>query len=412
MRNRTVLISGAGIAGPTLAYWLARRGFQPTIVERATGLRSSGNPVDVRGPALDVAHRMGVMPQLRAADSKVTHMVFVNGAGRRVARVSLRFFSMGDDQREPEVPRADLAAILLHAVDGNAELVWNDSIASVTQDEAGVNVTFENGEPRRFDLLVGADGLHSAVRRLAFGPEADSVGHMGLYVATLPIGTPAGSDSEVTAYNTPGRMAAIHPSGGRAVAAFMFRSPMIAGLDHRDTALHKRLVAGAFADGAWRVPELLEYVDAADDLYFDSVSQVRLPRWSTGRIALLGDAASSLSLFGGGSTLAIAGAYTLAEELAATPEDHQAAYRRYEHRHRALVNPSLRGFSAAAALMVPATRRGILLRNAGARLIPAVSAIAALRRRLRPAGRCAAPVPHARPAEAHTTGRPPFAECR
>jgi 2-polyprenyl-6-methoxyphenol hydroxylase-like FAD-dependent oxidoreductase len=354
---------------------------------------------------------MGIMPQLRAADSNVTHMVFVDGAGRRGGRVSLQSFRRGDDRREPEVPRADLAAILLRAA-GDAELVWNDSIASIVPDGAGVDVTFENAEPRRFDLVIGADGLHSTVRRLAFGPEADFVGHMGIYVATLPIDAPVENDSEVMLYNTPGRLAVIHPSHGMPVAAFMFRSPLIAGLDQRNTALHKRLVADAFAGGAWRVPELLEDVDAAADVYFDSVSQVRLPQWSTGRVALLGDAASSLSLFGDGSTLAMAGGYTLAEELAATPDNHQAAFRRYERRHRTLVNPRVRGFNAGAAMMVPATRRGILLRNAAARLLPAVSMIAALSSRLRPAGRRAASAPQAQQDGEPAADRPPFAADR
>jgi 2-polyprenyl-6-methoxyphenol hydroxylase-like FAD-dependent oxidoreductase len=412
MRTRTVLISGAGVGGPTLAYWLARRGFQPTIVERATGLRSSGNPVDVKGPALEVAKRMGILPQLRAADSNVTHMVFVNGAGRRVARVNLRSFGMRDGEREPEVARADLATLLLRAVGDDSELVWNDSIASIDQDDAGVNVTFDNAEPRRFDLVIGADGLHSNVRRLAFGPEADFVRHMGLYVATLPVDAAVEDDSEVILYNTPGRLASIHPAHGRPVAAFMFRSPTIAGLDHRDTAQHKRLVADAFADDAWRVPDLLEEVDAAEDVFFDSVSLVRLPQWSTGRVALLGDAASSLSLFGDGSTLAIAGAYTLAEELAATPEDYQAAFCRYERRHRTLVDPRAKGFAAAAALMVPATGRGILLRNAGTRLIPASAAIASLARRLRPAGRRATSAPQAQSAGEFATDQPPYREGR
>ncbi|WP_433345055.1 FAD-dependent monooxygenase [Microtetraspora malaysiensis] len=385
MSNQTVLISGAGIAGSTLAYWLAQHGFRPTVVERAAGLRSSGNPVDVRGPAMKVVERMGLMPRLRAADSNVTDMRFVNAAGRHVGRINLRAFQMSEGDREPEVPRAELASILLEASSDDAEFLWDDTIVSLRQDKNGVNVTFDRAEPRRFDLVIGADGLHSAVRRLAFGPEADFVHHMGIYVATLPIDGPVDNDREVILYNAPGRMVSVHPSRGHAVAAFMFRSPALPGFDHRDTEQHKRLVTTTFADDSWRVPELLERVQAADDIYFDSVSQVRLLQWSSGRIAVLGDAASCVSLFGDGSTLAIAGAFTLAEELAAAHTDPETAFRRYESRHRTLVEPKLRGFGAATSMLIPATRRGIAVRNLATRLAPMMTAAGSLRRRLQPA---------------------------
>ncbi len=207
--------------------------------------------------------------------------------------------------------------------------MWDDTIVALSHDKDGVSVTFDRAEPRRFDLVIGADGLHSAVRRLAFGPETDFVHHMGICVATPPIDGPAYNDREVTLYNTPGQMVSVDPSRGHAVAAFMFRSPALPGFDHRYTEQHKRLVATT-SPAVPGGPELREQVQAAADIYFDSVSQVRLPQWSNGRIAVLGDAASCLSLFGDGSALAIAGAYTLAEELAASRTDPETAFRRYE----------------------------------------------------------------------------------
>ncbi|MCW2860805.1 MAG: putative oxidoreductase match, partial [Actinoallomurus sp.] len=182
MNDRTVLISGAGIAGSTLAYWLARHGFRPTVVEHARRMRSSGSPVDVRGPAVEVAERMGVLPRLRAAGTGVTGMRFVNAAGRRVGGVGMRVVQGAAG--EVEVPRGDLASILYEASRDHAEFVFDDSIATLEQDEQGVDVTFGHARPRRFDLVVGADGLHSAVRLLAFGPESGFVRHLGLFVAT------------------------------------------------------------------------------------------------------------------------------------------------------------------------------------------------------------------------------------
>lgn len=384
MPNRTVLISGAGIAGSTLAYWLARLGFRPTVVERAAGLRSSGNPIDVRGPALEVVSRMGLLPQLRAADSGVRGLRFVNGAGRTIGRIDTGVFQLSGE-REPEVPRAALASILLEASRPDVEFLWDDTIVTLDQDEAGVDVTFEHASPRRFDLVVGADGLHSTVRRLAVAPERQVVRHMGIYAATLPIDGPVDDQRHVTLYNVPGRLLSVHPSGGHALAAFIFRSPALAGFDHRDTEQHKQFVTSAFAGGGWRVPELLDRVREASDIYFDSVSQVRLSPWSKRRVTLLGDAASCLSLFGDGSTLAIAGAHTLAQELAAGRTDHAAAFDRYEARHRKLVEPKQRGFATAGALLVPATRPGLATRNLGFRVSTAMTAAGSLRRSFRPA---------------------------
>ena len=370
MNEQTVLISGAGVAGPTLAYWLARSGFRPTVVERAAALRSSGSPVDVRHRAAEIAGRMGIMPRLREASTDVTALKFVNDAGKRVGRVGMGALGNGSD--EVELPRNDLASILYKATRNDSEFVFHDSITSLTPDAGGVDVTFERGAPRRFDLVIGADGLHSGVRGLVFGPERGFVEHMGVYVATLPLPDPPADRTEIVMYNSPGRAVAVHPSRGHGIAAFMFRGKVMPGFDHRDTAQHKRMLADAYAGAGWRVPELLDQVREADDLYFDSVSRVRMDSWTRGRIALLGDAASCVSLFGDGSSLAMTGAFTLAESLAAA--GHETAFRRYEATHRKLVEPKQRGVPAAAALLIPATRRGIAARNLGTRLLPLVTA--------------------------------------
>ncbi|MGP3961084.1 FAD-dependent monooxygenase [Nonomuraea sp. 3N208] len=385
--NPTVLISGAGIAGTTLAYWLARHGFRPTIVERAAGLRSSGNPVDVRGPAVAVAERMGVMPRLRQAGTQVAAMSFVNGRGRQVGRVNMRALRQAAGSQEVEVTRTDLATILYEASEDSAEILFGDTMTALRQDGDGVDVAFGKAAPRRFDLVIGADGLHSATRRLAFGPESRFVRHMGLYVATMPLDGPAGNETDVVLHNAPGRMVALHPVHGRALAAFIFRHPAVQDFNQSDLAQHKRILADAYAGDAWRVPELLNQVRAADDLWFDSVSQVRIGSWANGRVALLGDAASSVSLFGDGSTLAMAGAYTLAEELAATPDDPHSAFARYERRHRILVDPRQGNVATAAALMVPATRAGVIARNLATRLWPAAAAASWLRKRITPSRR-------------------------
>ncbi|NUP07560.1 MAG: monooxygenase [Polyangiaceae bacterium] len=381
MGNRTVLISGAGVAGPTLAYWLARHGFHPTLVERAGALRSSGSPVDVRGPAVAVAERMGIMGALRDAATDVSDLIFVDRAGKRVGRIDMRAFQGAGGRVEVEIPRGDLASILFEASRASAEILFGDSIVALTQDEGGVDVTFERGPCRRFDLVIGADGLHSAVRRIAFGPERELAEHMGMYVATCPLPGSNENPREVVMYNEPGMAVAIHPSRGRALAFFMVRSPELASFDSNDVEGNKRFLADALASAGWRVPDILRRVASSDELYFDSVSRVRVPRWSNGRIALLGDAASCVSLFGDGSSMAIAGAYTLAEALAAAPNDHRAAFARYEAEHRKLVDPKQRNATTAASLLMPSTRWGIAARNLATRLWPLGAAASWLQRR-------------------------------
>ncbi|SNQ51805.1 putative oxidoreductase (Partial match) [Frankia canadensis] len=392
MSNRTVLVSGAGIAGTTLAYWLAWHGFRPTVVERGLWQRASGNPVDVRGQALRVAERMGITARLRAARTNVSGMRFVDAAGNTVGRINLRALARSTGGQDVELPRGALAAILQEASADHAEFVFGDSVAGIAQDDNGVEVTFEHGRPRRFDLVVGADGLHSAVRGLAFGPERNYARHLGLYLATVPFAGPAAHhEREVVMHNTPGRAVALHPTSDGQTAFFAFRRPELADFNHRDIEQHRLLLAAAFGTGSWRTPELLARAYAAEDLYFDAVSQVQMPSWSSGRVTLVGDAACCVSLFGDGSSLAMAGAFALAEELAATPNDHRAALRRYEGRHRRLVDRRHRGVDQASHLLIPATWTGIRARNAATRLWPAAAAAGWVGSRLAPGGLPLAP---------------------
>ncbi len=369
MGTRSVLVVGAGVAGSTLAYWLARHGMETTVVERGQGQRSSGSPVDVRGPALAVVEKMNLLAPLRQAATLATTLSVVDGRGQRIGWIPTQASAS-----DVEIPRSDLAAILARAGHDHAEFVYDDSVVALNDDGRGVDVTFERSAPRRFDLVAGADGLHSRVRRLVFGPEAQFVEHLGMYVATTTLDEPAADSQTVLLHNAPGRAVAVHPATGREIAAFIFRHGPLAHADDRDPQHHKQLVTAAYAGMGWRVPELLERVRATDDLYFDSVSRVRLDTWSQGRTVLVGDAASCTSLFGEGSSMAIAGAATLAEALAAEPSDPTTALRRYEHSHRRQLGRRQRGVALASHLLVPATRSGTITRNTALRLSPIIAA--------------------------------------
>lgn len=360
--RRTVLISGAGIAGATLAYWLVRHGFSITLVELSGRTRSSGAPVDVRAEALQIVAAMGVLPRLRAAATTTRRTVVVDHSGAPIAQLAAQnSVARGDTEADVELARPELAQTLLSTVTDDVEIILGDSIASVGQDDAGVDVSFESGLVGRFDLVVGADGSHSRTRRLVFGDQRRFVRHLGLYFGAMPVPGLPDPPADTQHYNVPGRSVTIHPVHGTPLAAFIFRSPAIKNFDHRNLDQHRQLIMQCFAGDRWRTPELLEYVRGPGDIYFDAISRTALPAWSSGRVGLVGDAASAVSLLGDGSTKAIIGGYTLAEELAST-HDHLLAFRRYQHRHQRRVAKTWQ-VHAAARFLVPATSIGIGIRN-------------------------------------------------
>jgi 2-polyprenyl-6-methoxyphenol hydroxylase-like FAD-dependent oxidoreductase len=357
-----VLISGAGVAGATLAALLGRAGHQVTVVERDQGTRSSGNPVDVRKGAYQVAEQLGVMSRLQDAATKVRELIFVDDAGRTLASVRTR-----QSDREVEVSRADLSEILVEAGRGDAEFLFDEMITQLHPDAGGVDVIFDRAAPRRFDLVVGADGLHSAVRRMAFGPEADFAEHLGMYVATAKLGIPMAREDTVIMYNEPGKAVALHPGTGSSGAFFLFRSH--ARIDHRDPAAARQLLTETYREVGWRTQELLSAYLAAEDVYFDSLSRIRMSSWSRGRVTLLGDAASCVSLFGDGSSSAMEGAATLAASLSALPQDLTTALALYESTHRKVIRTRQRGVVIASHLLIPRSRLGITLRDRSLELV-------------------------------------------
>ncbi|SED89988.1 2-polyprenyl-6-methoxyphenol hydroxylase [Streptomyces misionensis] len=366
MKKPEVLIVGAGIAGPALAYWLSRNGFRPTVVEHARQLRSGGSAVVVKGPAIPVADRMGILPQLRGLATRNRSLTLLDPDGRRILQLPLT----SDKAPTVEVTRADLSEVLYRSAQTEAEFLFDDTVTALDQDESGVDVTFRRSAPRRFDLVVGADGMHSTVRRLVFGPERQFASDLGLYGATVPLEPDAIEDpTEMTMLTVPNRMLVLHPSRTTPLAIFTFRAAQPAPHDRKNIALHKQTVADAYADVRWRAPELVAAFLDHPAPFFDPLTTVRLPSWSRGRVVLLGDAAAATSLLGDGSSMAMAGAYALAEELSAHPGDHARAFAAYESRLRREVGPRQRRVGLLSRLMVPRTRPGLAVRNAVGRVV-------------------------------------------
>ncbi|MER5999120.1 FAD-dependent monooxygenase [Nonomuraea angiospora] len=363
-----ILISGASVAGPALALWLTRYGHRTTVVERAPALREGGYAVDFRGEAhLTVLRKMGILDAVEREQTHMGAMWNVNEAGRKLVAMPEDLFA-GDI----EILRGDLARILYDATEAHTDYVFGDSITAVAQDADGVTVTFERSPARRFDLVVGADGLHSNVRSLAFGPERDYLSYLGLYSAVFTIDNYLGLDHSGHAYNVPGKMAAIYSARGNAEAkaVFWFGSPPL-DHDRHDVARQQELLERAYEGVGWEVPELMRRMRRTDDFYFDSVGQIRLDSWSRGRVVLLGDAACCASpLSGMGTGLAMVSAYVLAGELAAAGGDHRAAFAGYEREVRAYAEGCQRSAVGVSKFMVPENRFMAWFMNQNYRLLP------------------------------------------
>ncbi|WP_232660509.1 FAD-dependent monooxygenase [Pseudonocardia sp. TRM90224] len=335
---RTVLVSGASIGGPALAFWLHRYGFEVTVVEKAPELRTGGYKIDLRGAAIEVADRMGLLDAARAAETEMQSLSFVNDAGKRLVSMPAELF-MGRGEADVEVMRGDLSQMLFDATKDDVEYLFGESITGLVQGDDGVAVSFEKAAPRTFDLVVGADGLHSNVRALAFGDEAQYVRDLGYQVSIAGVDNHLALDREELIYTVPGRTVNVYSTKQMtgAKALFLFAAPQ-EPLQRRDVAGQKAYVAKEFTGAGWETDRLLAGLEATDDFYFDSVSQVRMDGWTRGRVALVGDAGYCPCFASGqGTSLAMVGAYVLAGELAAAGGDHVAAFAAYDREMRTFV---------------------------------------------------------------------------
>jgi 2-polyprenyl-6-methoxyphenol hydroxylase-like FAD-dependent oxidoreductase len=363
--SRTVLISGAGVAGPALAFWLNRHGFAVTVVEKAGAPRGGGYPVDVRGTALEVVRRTGILPRLRDAHIDLRRLTFLDADGGEVASVSPHSVTGGVAGQDLEVRRGDLTSALLAAVRDDVEFLFDDSIDTLHQSGHGVDVTFRGGGSRTFDMVFGADGLHSRTRELLFGPEAQFHRYLGYCFAGFTMRNTFGLFRETVMWNAPGRAAALYAVGDddNVHAFFNFARPQPPFEAFRNPEAQRGLVAAVFADAGWEVPGMLAAMCETDDLFFDAVSQIRMPRWSSGRVALVGDAAYAPSfLTGQGTSLALVGAYMLAGSLAG--RDHAAGFAAYEDSTREFVTVNQELVGEGGATLFPTTARALEQRNA------------------------------------------------
>ena len=365
MTTKNILISGASIAGPTLALWLNRYGFTTTVVEKAPELREGGQAVDFRGNQMDVLRRSGLLDEVRRDQTGMGPQAILDERGRKAATMPPEFIS-----GEVEILRGDLARILFDATKDRTEYIFGDSITSLHEVADGVEVTFAHGNPRKFDLVIGADGLHSTVRALAFGPESRFRKDTGYYFAGFTAPNLLGLDRSGMVYNVPGRGVMVQSKRGNTQAnvGFWFRAE---GLDYdrRDVDQQKKALYELYREVGWEVPKLLDAMWDADDLFFDPMCQMHLEHYTRGRIALVGDAGWGAGPGGSGTGLAMMAAYVLAGELATAGGDHRVAFPRYEREVRPAAEAGLKQAANGGGFLAPATSGAIRRRNRTYRIL-------------------------------------------
>ena len=362
-----VLISGAGIAGCCVAWWLEHHGHTVTIVEQASEARAGGYVIDFWGLGYDVAEKMGLLDELRRHDLNVQEFRTVDRLGRKVSGIDQGAMQKLTNGRMMSLPRSAVANALYGAIKDRVAVRFGDSVASLAEGREGVDVGFRSGEAARFDLVIGADGLHSAVRRLVFGEEQQFERFLGYQVVAFSArGYPHRDPHVYVTYGEPGRQIwRITLDDDTTVFLLVFAQADPGAIPVHDTARQKAILADLYAGSGWEAPEILGALRAADDVYCDRVSQIVMPHWSQGRVALIGDACACPSLLAGeGSAMAMAEAYTLAGELDAVGGDHERAFVTYEGRLRPYVERKQKGARQFAASFVPKSDLGLWLRNA------------------------------------------------
>lgn len=366
-RIPTVLVSGAGIAGPALGHWLSRNGYRVIIVEIAAGVRPGGQTVDLRGIGADVVERMGLIERMRSRALDQRGAAWVRSDGTRRAEMPVTAFDGNGLVSKLEVLRGDLVEVFHDATRGDVDYRFDTAIAAIEQREDAVVVTLADGSPVVADLVIGADGPHSAVRRLVFGPEEQFISPIGGYNAWFSAPDTAGLDGWYLLYQAPGGLnASMRPSHdpSAAKAGLTFQSPPLP-YDRRDVDEQLQILTERFAGAGWQCDALLAAAHQADDFYFDSLCQVHMPRWSAGRVALVGDAGYCASpLSGMGTSLALVGAYVLAGELGPAASFHDGHVRSALSRYESVMRPyvdNCQDLPNTIERFAPATERDIAI---------------------------------------------------
>jgi 2-polyprenyl-6-methoxyphenol hydroxylase-like FAD-dependent oxidoreductase len=367
--EKKVLVSGASIAGLSTAYWLNKLGYHVTVVEQASAPRLGGAAVNIQGEALASARRMGIFAQLKASRLQLERLEFKNADD--VTEGPMQLQSEGAPLAEGaiedvEIERDKLMAILLGTLGNEVDFLFNNRITGLTETADAMQVTFKDGLACSFDLVFGCDGAHSGVRKLWFANEPEHVQFLNHYFSLTIVNTTLVKENTAQLYNVPGKGIMLNAYNGKTDIIFWFFSEKELPYDYRAAEQQRQLLVEQFAEQGWRTAELLEEVKRAEISYFDKFCQIRMPSWTKGRVALVGDAGYCASPAAGvGASLAMHGASAVAEALATHDGNFDLAFQDYNH----LLRPLVEDVQATALTMlseyfIPKTAEAIRIRNA------------------------------------------------
>jgi 2-polyprenyl-6-methoxyphenol hydroxylase-like FAD-dependent oxidoreductase len=365
MKNSNILISGAGIGGLTLAYWVKKYGFNPVIVEKASYLREGGYMIDFWGIGFDIAERMGILPVLKKEHYNIPELVFVGKDNNRTGSLNIYKLRKLINFRHFNLLRGGLAKVIYKLICDDIEFIWDTSINCIDEQPDGLNISFQNGIQRKFDLLIGADGLHSNVRKLVFGEEKYFEKYLGYYTASFTIDNYLDKKDTFYSFSVPGKQIGIYSiSENKLATFFIFRQNEKLNYDYHKTESAKRILFDTFKQTGWESKNILEKMDGSPDFYFDTVSQINMENWSKGRVSLVGDACQCVSLIAGtGSALAMAGAYILAGELKKNNGDYETAFKNYQNILKPEIITKQKMAGKFAASFIPDSNFGLWVRD-------------------------------------------------
>jgi 2-polyprenyl-6-methoxyphenol hydroxylase-like FAD-dependent oxidoreductase len=362
-----IIVNGIGVAGPALGYWLSKSGHDVLLVEEAPRLRAGGYIIDFWGLGYDIAERMGLIGDIRALGYQVREVRYVDRNGRKRGGFDVGVFQRLTNGRFTSVRRSDISATIYHAIEEKVETIFGDSVAAIEDKGDHLRVSFDHAPQREADLVIGADGLHSRVRKIVFGPDSEFETSLGYHVAAFEtVGYPIREDLVFVSHNQPGRqISRFSMRDDRTLFLFVFRDELMSAQEDPRSVLRR-----VFSGAGWEWPQIEAHLAEARDIYFDTVSQIRMKHWTHGRVALVGDAAACVSLMAGeGTGLAMAEAYILASELNASHGDIATAFARYEQRLMPFLRQKQKTAEKFAPAFAPKTALGINSRDLVTRML-------------------------------------------